>query len=325
MPSRSIVERLKAGEVLVMDGGTGSELQKRGVNVNKGATTEIRRDRRDTGSHVGTEGVWSASANLDAPDVVRKVHTDYLNAGAEIVISNNFYTSRSMMARIGEQDRWEEYTRRGGELAIEARDAVNPEAYVAGGFAPTMSMSGNLRQEFEDQSRVLAESGVDFLLPEYVGGDTVHENPIADCVTAADACATRGLPVFLGICNVKQEGTMWHGEPFNDLVEALQGHRVDGIFLMCSAPEAISACLPKLRKVFDGPIGAYGHLGYSENPKFGTSSDEPYFKIDNLEHNTPQRYAEFARQWKEMGAQVIGGCCATGPEHIEAVRSALKG
>jgi homocysteine S-methyltransferase len=325
MPSRSIVERLEAGEVLIMDGGTGSELQKRGVDMNKGATTEVRQDRRDTGQHVGTEGVWSASANLDAPDVVREIHTDYLNAGAEIVISNNFYTSRSMMALIGEQDRWEQYTRRGGELAIEARDAVNPEAYVAGGFAPTMSTSGNLRKEFEDQSRVLAESGVDFLLPEYVGGDTVHERPIADCVTAVSACATRGLPVFLGICNVKQEGTMWHGESFTDLVEALKGHRVDGIFLMCSPPEAISACLPKLREVFDGPIGAYGHLGYSENPKFGTAPDEPYFKIDTLEHNTPQRYAEFAREWKEMGAQVIGGCCATGPEHIEAVRSALKG
>ena len=90
MPSRSIVERLKAGEVLVMDGGTGSELQRRGVNMNKGATTERRPDRVDPGPHVGTEGVWSASANLDAPDVVRKVHTDYLNAGAEIVSSNNF-------------------------------------------------------------------------------------------------------------------------------------------------------------------------------------------------------------------------------------------
>ncbi len=324
MPSRRIVERLEAGEVLVMDGGTGSELQRRGVNVNKGATTECRTDRRDQGPHVGTEGVWSAAANLDAPDVVRKVHTDYLKAGAEIVISNNFYTSRSMMALIGEQDRWEEYTRRGGELAIEARDAVNPEAYVAGGFAPTMSMSGDLRKEFEDQARVLAEAGVDFLLPEYVGGDTVHEHPIADCITAVDACAAMGLPVFLGVCKVKEDGTMWHGESFTDLIAALQGHRVDGIFLMCSPPEAISACLPKLRKVFDGPIGAYGHLGYDENPKFGTSPDEPYFVIDILEY-TPQRYAEFARRWKEMGAQIIGGCCATGPEHINAVWSALKG
>ncbi len=322
MPSRSIVDRLKAGEVLILDGGTGSELQKRGVNVNKGATTQ-RRPKSAVSKEVTTGlGVWSASANIDAPAVVRQVHEDYLRAGADIITSNNFYTSRAMLALIGEQDRWEEYTRRGGELALQARKAVNPEAYVAGGFAPPQS--GNLRKELEGQSRLLAEVGVDFLLAEYVGGDTVHESPIADCVTAVDVCAATGLPVFLGVCNVTERGTMGYGESFSDLTAALKGHRVAGIFLMCSYPKAISACLPSLRKAYDGPIGAYAHLGYDENPRFGISDLEPYFVVDILEY-TPGRYAEFARQWKEMGAQVIGGCCATGPEHIRVVRSALKG
>ncbi|MFQ5874914.1 MAG: homocysteine S-methyltransferase family protein, partial [Dehalococcoidia bacterium] len=101
MPSRSIVDRINAGEVLVLDGGTGSEIQRRGVSVDKGASAE-------------SLGVWSAAANLDAPDVVRQIHEDYLNAGAEIVTSNNFYTSRPRLAKIGEEHRWEEYTHRGG-------------------------------------------------------------------------------------------------------------------------------------------------------------------------------------------------------------------
>ncbi len=293
-----------------MDGATGSELQRRGVNVSKGATT------------TKGQGPWSAPANLDAPGVVRSIHEDYLKVGSEIVTSNNFYTTRAMLTIIGEENRWEEYTRRGGELAVQARNAVNPEAYVAGGIAPPDA--GDLRKEFEDQSRVLAKTGVDFMLAEYMGGDTVLENPIADCVTAVDACATAGLPVFLGVCNVKNSGTMWNGEAFTDLVSALKGHKVDGIFLMCSYPEAISASLPNLRKAYDGPIGAYGHLGYDRNPKYGTSPDEPYFAIE-MRHYTPNRYAEFAAQWKEMGAQVIGGCCATRPEHIEAVRKVLRG
>ena len=310
MPSRSIVDRLKAREVLVMDGGTGSELQRHGVNVNKGATAEI-------------DGVWSASANMDAPGIVRQVHEDYLEAGAEIVTSNNFYTSRAMLTLIGEGGRWEEYTRRGAELAMQARKAVNPEAYVAGGIAPP-SVPCDLRKEFEDQSRVLARAGVDFMLAEYMGGETVRESPIADCVTAVDACATAGLPVFLGVCDLKDSGTMRNGEALSDLVAALKGHKLDGIFLMCSYPEAISAALSKLRKAYDGPIGAYGHLGYERNPKFGTSPDEQWFTMEMREY-TPQRYAEFAGQWKEMGAQVIGGCCATRPEHIEAVRKVLRG
>jgi S-methylmethionine-dependent homocysteine/selenocysteine methylase len=315
MSRRNIVERLKAGEFLVMDGGTGSELQKRGVNVMRGVTTK-RRPKSPLSSKVKTTtglGVWSASANLDAPEVVRAIHEDYLNAGADILISNNFYTSRAMLSIVGEEDRWEEYTRRGAELAIQARDAVKPAAYVAGGFAPPLS--GDLRKEYEGQARILSEAGVDILLAEFLGGDTVHESAIADCVTAAEVCEKTGLPVFLGLCNVTEEGKMQHGESFSELVAALKGHRVDALFLMCSTPEEISACMPGLRSAYDGPIGAYGHFGYDVNPKFGSSPDELYFVIDNTVH-TPARYAEFARQWKEMGAQIIGGCCGTGPEHI---------
>ncbi|UCF80587.1 MAG: homocysteine S-methyltransferase family protein [Acidobacteriota bacterium] len=328
MPSRSILDRLKGGEVLVLDGGTGSELQRRGVDVNKGSTVE----RRPTTPHkyattatptVGSLGVWSAAANLDAPDVVRKIHEDYLDAGAEIVTSNNFYTSRSMMAVIGEEDRWVEYARRGGELAVEARNAVNPEAYVAGGFAP-FKYSQDLRKEFEDVSGVLARAGVDFLLPEFLGGHLVLDSPIGDCVTAAEACAKTNLPVFLGICEVTEKGTMHRGESFAELVAALKGRRVDGILLMCSSPSEISASLPELRKAFDGPVGAYAEVGYDENPRFGSSPDEPFWLCGTY-GITPEQYAGFAREWKEMGAQIIGGCCATGPEHIRAIRPVVKG
>ncbi len=115
MSRLNFIDRLQTGEVLVMDGATGSELQRRGVDVDKGSVE-------------GKLGVWSAAANQDAPDVVRAIHEDYLNAGAEIIISNNFYTSRKMMEVIGRQDQWEEYTRRGGEVACQARDAINPDA-----------------------------------------------------------------------------------------------------------------------------------------------------------------------------------------------------
>ena len=154
MPSRTIMDRLKDGELLLMDGGTGSEIQRRGVTVNKGSNNE-------------QFGVWSASANIDAPGVVRAIHEDYLRAGADIIISNNFYTTSEKLKTIGAEDDWEEYTRRGGELAVDTRDNVNPEAYVGGGVSPPGS--GDLRSQLEDQARVLAAAGVDFLLPELRG------------------------------------------------------------------------------------------------------------------------------------------------------------
>lgn len=324
MPTRSILDRLGKGEVLLMDGGTGTELQRRGVNVGKG--TSITGRQYTTSKGVTTreyEGVWSAAANVDAPSVVKSIHEDYLKLGADIIISNNFYTSRAMMAIVGEEDRWEEYTRRGAELAVQARDEVNPEAYVAGGFAPPYA--GDLRQEFEGQVRVLAGAGVDVLLPEYLAGSTVHDKPITDCVTAVDICAAAGLPVFLGICNVSDKGTLMRGETYQELAAALKGHAVEGILLMCSKPEEISAGLPNLRKAFDGPVGVYANLNYAyeRNPKWGSSPDEPLNVLDFGEY-TPKRYAEFAGQWKEMGAQIIGGCCGTTPEHIEAIRPIVK-
>jgi S-methylmethionine-dependent homocysteine/selenocysteine methylase len=309
MPLRSIVERLTDGDVLILDGATGSELQRRGVDVNRGATSEEL-------------GVWSATANVEAPEVVRAVHEDYLHAGADIITSNNFYTTREMLKLIDEEDRWEEYTRRGGEIAVRARDAVNPEAYVAGGFAPPYQ--GDLRSEFEGQARVLAEVGVDFLLAEYMAGDTVLEDPIRDCIAAIDVCAATGLPAFVGVSNLTDEGTLLGGGTLEQLATELKGQPVAGLFLMCSFPAQISAGLPRLRSAFDGPIGCYAHLGYDRNPRFGESPDEPYYLIDRLGY-TPDRYAECAADWKKIGAQVIGGCCATGPDHIAALRGALVG
>ncbi len=323
MPTRSILDRLSEGEVLLMDGGTGTELQRRGVNVDKGTSTTGRPFTTSKGvTTQETLGVWSAAANVDAPDVVRNIHEDYLRLGADIIISNNFYTSRAIMAIIGAEDRWEEYTRLGGELAVQARDEVNAEAYVAGGFAPPYD--GDLRQEFEGQARVLAGAGVDVMLPEYMAGGSVHDKPLSDCITAVDVCAKTGLPVFLGICNVRENGRLYDGESFEELAAALQGHRVDAILLMCSGPKAITACLPKLRAAFDGSIGAYANIGYGSNPGFGSAPDESIYRIDTGQY-TPVRYAEFAREWKEMGAQIIGGCCASGPEHIEAIAPIVKG
>jgi len=130
--------------------------------------------------------------------------------------------------------------------------------------------------------------------------------------------------VFLGICNVREDGQLHTGGSIEELVSHLRGHPVDAVLLMCSRPRAISACLPRLRDAFDGPIGAYANIGYAENPKFGSSSDEIHFRIDTGEY-TPARYAEIAQEWKEMGTQIIGGCCGSGPEHIEAIAPVVKG
>ena len=313
MPAQSVTERLRAGEVLLMDGGTGSELQRRGVEVLLGS----RGDKL---------GPWSAMANLDAPDVVQQVHQDYLRVGADLIISNNFRTTRTRLAPVGLGDRWKEYAAAGGRLAVRARNAINPEAYVAGGIAaPGLGMlydrpgsdveimgEPEYRREFAEHAGVLAETGVDVMLPEFV-------NFIADCVAAVDACAEAGRPVWLGVPTVTTDGITKNGETMDDLARALRGHPVQAILLMCSRPEAISATLPRLRQAFDGPIGAYPNVGYNPMAPVGGRVHLGPDLISAQAHS-PSHLAEFAQAWIEMGAQIVGGCCATGPEHIMAMR-----
>lgn len=332
MPSRSILDRLSGGDVLLMDGGTGSELQRRGVDVLKEATDRLK--------------AWSATANIDNSDVVQQVHQDYMRVGADIIISNNFWTTPSAMARIGMGGQWTQYALAAGENAIRARDAMNPETYVAGGIAaptlharltdpagrtaessPDVTIMGTdaFVAEYTDHARLLAELGVDVILAEYIG----H---IADCVAAVDACAEAGLPVFLGVRHITEDGEMQYGESLSDLGAALKGHAVDAVLLMCSTPEAISAGLPILKEAFDGPVGGYPNLGY--NPTGPLASSRPLLTnrrpstgrdIAQLGDYSPLRLAEFAGEWKQMGGQIIGGCCASGPEHIMAMRPVVKG
>ena len=112
------------------------------------------------------------------------------------------------------------------------------------------------RREFAEHSKVLAATGVDVMLPEFV-------NYIADCVAAVDACAEAGRPVWLGVPMVTTDGITRNGETMEDLARALRGHPVEAVLLMCSRPEGVSATLPRLRQAFDGAIGAYPNVGYN--------------------------------------------------------------
>ncbi len=326
MTRENIVERLSNGELLLLDGGTGSELQRRGADVLKDAEDRLK--------------AWSATANVEYADVVQQVHSDYLRVGADIIISNNFWTTPTRLDYIGERDNWRTYATAAIRNAVQARDAMNPDAYVAGGIAapslqggmpPTELVSDTqqlgveaYQKEWADHAKLLADEGADLILAEYVGY-------IEDCVVAVDGCAEAGLSVFLGVRHIQNGGSMQHGESLADLANALEGHPVDAVLLMCSNPENISVGLPILREAFDGPVGAYPNLGYNPTGPIANmpmlTNQKPSIGEDILQNAEyyPSRVAEFAQEWEKMGAQIIGGCCASGPEHVSAMCEVVKG
>ena len=289
MPTKSILDRLRDGDVLLHDGATGTELEARGVDCET--------------------GIWSAAANLEAPDVLRAIHEDYLRAGADIITANNYCTGPSFLNRIDEGPRWRQYSQAGLDIALAARDDTSPDAYVAGGIYP----AGVFGREYTDRAQLLANGGADFILAEYVP-------LVSDCVGVAQACEDIDLPLFLGIGNLGEDGSLADGTPIQTLVSAIKDYHIDGILAMCTFPPAISRFLPPLRDSFPGFIGAYAHGGLASTPP---SANSPKFD-PGIPHYSPDVLAEYAHQWKEIGAQVIGGCCGTGPAHIAALSSLVR-
>src|SRR5262249_6203264 len=311
MARPGLLARLQRGDRLLLDGGTGSELQRRGVNVSRGASVEAGL------------GPWSATAMEGAPDVVRQVHRDYLPGRAGLITANSYNASRGQLARVGRAHKMEVFARLAVELAREARDRVRPEAYVAGSIAPTtrfptgwdparVAPVDQLAREWGDQVAVLTEAGAGMIRLESMSA-------IFQLLRAVEAADASGLPVFLGI-HARPDATTSNGETMAEVVAAVRnrGRRVDAILLMCSSPVAISATLPALRAAFEGSIGAYANIGYRRGPEPPRYPERQYHIIE-IGENTPERYAAYAREWLAMGAQIVGGCCATTPDHIAAM------
>ena len=183
---------------------------------------------------------------------------------------------------------------------------------------------GAFANEIGDHARLLAAAGVDLILLEYLGY-------IEECVAAVRACADIDLPLFVGVRHIGADGSMQYGESLADLAAELQRlpQAPDAILLMCSNPEAVDAGLPILREAAEGPIGCYPNLGYNPTGPVANrpvlTNQRPSVSSDILQSADypPARLAEFARRWLDAGAQIVGGCCASGPEHILALRGVV--
>jgi len=290
-----ITTRLKRGDTLVLDGATKTELRRRGVTD----TLKGQELQRKGASFKPT------TANIDAPERVQELHEDYVRAGADIITTNTFNSSPSKIRLRGMAhlaDRFEEINRVAVEIAMRARAASNPKSYVAGSIPPPLREIDEARKAIDvaDQARVLAASGVDLIMLEYNGS-------VRECVTALTAVAALklDLPVFLGIRKATADGSLSTGESFQELASAIKGLPVDAVLVMCSLPDNTSAALQLLRNAYSGPIGAYPNAEHDDN-------------------YTPPVHSRYAREWLSMGAQIVGGCCGTTPEHIAALRPVLK-
>jgi homocysteine S-methyltransferase len=292
-------DRLRQGEVIILDGATGTELEKRGVAM---------------------DGVaWSAAALIMQPDTVRQVHEDYIRAGADIIITNSFSTARHVLEPAGLGDRVRALNIRSVELAKEARQnaAAGREVFIAGSistfnahnqrsYQPSVEQA---RANYREQADILAEAGADLLMMEMM-------IDLEQTTAAVQAAVAAGLPVWIGFsCRIGDDGTVMLLDREHSLAEALEvipplGGA--GVTIMHTLTEDVLPALQVVRQKWPGPVGAYAHSGKFIMPNWQF--------VDMI---SPEDYAAEAEKWVEAGAQVIGGCCGVGPEHIRLLKERL--
>lgn len=292
----SFLESLSQPQHLFLDGATGTELNRRGV---------------DTGLPL-----WSANALLNDSDakILQQIHEDYLRAGADIVTTNTFRTHRRALAPSGNADRSFELTRRAVDIARAAIVNVPSDRshFVAGSvstledcYRPDLvPPDDELRAEHSERIHHLVECGVDLILIETI-------NTIREAVIMAKLATITGTPVVASfVCN--REGKILSGESLTEAASQLIPLGISVLGVNCGPTPHLARPLAELQAACgkDFPLIAYGNIGYVDE-KVGWV---------NTDSEDPKAYCKHAAHWP---AKIIGGCCGTTPEHIAQLKLVL--
>ena len=281
--------------ITILDGGMGQELMAR--------------------TSAEPTFLWSTQVLLDEPDLVRAVHDDFFAAGATVATTNTYTIHHDRLFPVGLDDQFETLHRTGCEIACAARDAAGG-GRVAGSIGPligsyrTDPLPEDAVERFDEICRIQAPM-VDLFLIETVS--TIEQ------VRATKAGALgHGKPVWLSVSVDDEDGTkLRSGEPLEDVVQWTDG--IDALLVNCATPEAVSMSVDVIKGV-DLPFGAYAN-GFTEISKSFVQVGATVKELSARTDLTPNAYAEFAEDWANKGATIIGGCCEVGPAHIaEMVR-----
>jgi S-methylmethionine-dependent homocysteine/selenocysteine methylase/SAM-dependent methyltransferase len=301
---RRVEELIAAERCVIHDGGIATELGRRLPDVERG---------RD-------EALWGTWALVHAPDVVRDVHRAYIDIGCDVISTNTWGLSAEMQTQRTAHLaplHWMDIARRGIEIGREAIEQAGKKDEVALAFSINGDVDGPARREFiELLPRAFEDNPPDLILLETI---TLLRDGLT--LGAIEALVATGLPVWTsfrrcrhGVCGVF--GQHWggpEGDEFGRAARRLDDLGVRALLINCLPPDHVPGMLPWLRDFTDMPLGVYPNLGYYTDD--GWSFDKT---VDG------EQYGELAAMWRQEGAQIIGGCCGTRPEHIAGARARVR-
>ena len=312
--------KLSKQEIIILDGAIGSEIARLGGTMDSAA--------------------WCGVANKTHPEVVRRIHEEYIRAGADVVTANTFATNRHVLAGAGLADEAVSITTRAVKLAREAVDKLalhrpiavagsmsNTVAWIPGTVSPDPRFFPTPAEEIEnyrEMAETLATAGVDLIVMEMMFD-------IDRASRAVAAAVETGLPVWIGTsCSLLADGSVgaWNkhmeepadrfapsdveqeSKSFAPVIEAMMSFEPQVMGIMHSTIETMG---PGLKALFDrwhGPVMAYPETSSQIRRGVGHSVE-------------PAVFAGHCRDLVQGGVQIIGGCCGTTIEHIRAMVNEL--
>jgi homocysteine S-methyltransferase len=276
---------------LLLDGATGTELERRGFALEKPG--------------------WSARAIEDAPELLEAIHRDYADAGAEVITANTFRLHRRNLANWGAEEEQRRLVQRAVELA---RHGAGDRALIAASLAPIgdcyspdeVPDTDRLTDEHRELAVEFAQAGVDLILVETMVSGLEAE-------AAARAAASTGIP-FLVSFVTGPGGRLLSGQRVADVLPSVLAHRPVAVGVNCATCRHVSDALPALLEQDQAAVCVYANTG--------ERAEDGSWRVTTA--SEPAVYAGLAAQWLDRGTRLIGGCCGTMPAHIRALQELIS-
>lgn len=289
---------LSEQDIVIMPGGTGTELQRRGYK------TKLP--------------LWSATANEDAFDLVTDIHRDYFHAGADICVTNTFRTTPRAYQKVNRPEKEaRDALKRAVDAAREAQKSVKDRpTFVAGSFttledcySPDLVPSDQeLEEEHDRQAAWLAAEKVDYLLAETI-------NALTEGQYMARAASKTGMPFIITFV-ADTDGNLLDGNSLSDAIKSTDLPGRIAVGLNCRPMDVIDRAFSILTDQYDGTKIIYPNGFGHPHDDLGWLFEE---NSDSLE-----KFVGQASHWHEKGAKIIGGCCGTTPAYIDALSNKFR-
>ena len=298
-------------KIRILDGGMGQELLARGL-VSKGT-------------------LWSASALLDEKNhqLVIDAHLSFINAGADVIVTNTFTTRRIRMQQNQVNHLFNFANEKAGELAVKAKEISKKNILIAGGL-PAQSDTYQvdkrekniIEKDFYDQA-TLINPYIDFFYLDVISSGKEIE-------IALNIIEKLNKPVLVGI-HIKKNGKLPSGETITEVVERYKNNNWLGLIGACVSLEIIELTCNEIKKL-NVPFGFKANLWSVEEPfpssiynqaKFNEIGKNPNILMGKREDVNGKAFYDFSKKIMKEGATILGGCCETNSSHIKEL-SKLK-